>query len=222
MNSDSGSLRERIGSLLDTDSDSPNSVSIVGNTYINRRLGLAFAYPRGWLFEDATSLLDTAEGRLWDPENDRVTEVMRELTEQHLPVVSVAAPLREDGIDRVGDVEFRPAVVVHCDSECEPVEAFSLQRHVEIDLEHFRALAPQFEILAKPKTREISGHPAVEYIATYPYYHEQVPDDILVRERALYVARCPTIFEVRMVDFPERDERLSFDFDPFVSSLWVA
>ena len=129
-------LREPIGSLLDFASNDLRSVSIVGNMYINRRVGLAFARPPGWLFEDATSLLERAEGRILDPNDEIVTRVIRDLTEEYLPVVTIAAPPLEEGIDRINDVEFRPVVAVHHEPNCEPnlPGGFSLPRHVDIDL----------------------------------------------------------------------------------------
>ena len=52
--------------------------------------------------------------------------------------------------------------------------------------------------------------------------HAQLPDPIPVRERTIYIERYPTLYEVRMCDFPEVDNRLAFDFDDFVASSSIA
>jgi hypothetical protein len=224
---DDGSLGP-FGSVLDPDSGSPMDATLIGDLYVNRKFGLAFRKPPGWVFEDRSTPPPAVEVRSGlDTRTTVGPTVVWRLADDFPAVVSIAAPEGDAESDRFGSRAFRPTVTVHLEGQCSDEQAwaegeFSLLRFVEEHLRGIAACRSRFRLDAGPGTTRVSRRHAVEYRASYARYAEGFVTPVRTRERALYVAQCPMIYAVRMVDYPSHNVRPGFDFDEFVTSISFA
>ena len=217
----------RFGTLLDSGTVDNSLALLVGDLYLNHRLGLAFRRPPGWVFEESSKIGEVAMGRQLDPGAGDLGHAVQLLTYEYLPLVTVAAPLRDDGADRAGRHEVRPVITLHIEGlvperSAESGLPFDLLEYVSEDLDNFASVLQAYHLQWGPEPTRVSDCEAVEYRATYLYVHEEMPEPIPMRERCLYVAQNPRIYGIRMCDFPEHDVRLAFDFDEFVTTIAIS
>jgi hypothetical protein len=216
-----------IGSVLDAEAASPLDASMVGDLYLNRRLGLAFRRPDGWTFEGATEAPHIEMGSAFDAKGGMGATALWRVRDDFPALVTLAAPRGDEGIAQGGSREPRPTITIYSEGLCSDDTAwingeFSLHTFVEQDLPGIAASRGRFRLETRPRSTSLSGRHAVEYRASYAHYVEGSATPVRARERALYVAQCPEIFAVRMIDFPWQASNLAFVFDEFIASLSFA
>ena len=189
-------------------------------TFVNPVLGLGFRFPPGWVIRDPIDVARVREGRLLTDYDDLFNEIHRGLTDQYLPVVTVAPPPLDDPVARLGPHEIAPVITVHLEPTIDP-DASDLWGHVMIDLAHFHARVQDYRLIERPSRVAVSECAAVTYTATYTFLHADAVGGCPTRERCIYVHQDPPLYEIRMCDYPERDPRLAYDFDEFVGTICI-
>ena len=165
--------------------------------------------------------MDTSEGRLLSSHEDDWNEAFRSLSDAHLPIVTVSAPTWDDPIARLGPHELSPVAVLqleHAISD-QDAAAFDLVEHVATDLAYFHAHIEDFELTTPPQRTIFSGCDAVSYSAAYTMLHADAANGCPTREHAIYVQHGSAVYALRACDYPDRSERLSFDFSEFLASV---
>ena len=194
---------------------------VVGRRYVHDPLGIAFALPDGWRLRDQQEVADTAEGRLLNSHSDDWNEAFRSLTDTFLPLATISAPPWDDPVARIGPHELVPVAALQFEHAVpdEDASGFDLHRHVVTDLSYFHAHVEDFRLLARPAQVRLSACEAVTYSAAYTVLHADAAEGCPARELAYYVLHGSAVYALRLCDYPDRDERLTFDFAPFVASV---
>ena len=190
-------------------------------TYVNDPLGIGFTLPSGWILRDRREVAETAEGRLLSSHEDDWNEAFRSLSDAYLPLVTISAPPWDDPVARLGPHELSPVVVIQLEQVIADDEgpAFDLWDHVATDLGYFHAHIEDFRLITSPRRATLSDCEAVSYAAAYTLLHADAAQGCPTREHALYVRQGSAVYALRACDYPERSDRLSFDFSPFLASV---
>jgi hypothetical protein len=194
---------------------------IVDGWYVSDILGIGFRLPDGWIVRSLKEVADTKEGRMLRNDLPEWNEALRQVSDQHLPLVTISAPTWDDPRARLGPHELSPVVVLQLEHviEDEASSMFNFEAHVEEDVANFRALIAEYRLLSGPTLTTAFGPPAIEFVAAYTMLHADAVEGCPTRERALYVHHGSAVYAIRLCDYPERHEKLAFDFDPFLETI---
>jgi hypothetical protein len=194
---------------------------VVDGTYVNDVLGIGFRVPDSWIVKSLKEVADTKEGRILREDLPDWNEALRQVSDQHLPLVTISAPAWDDPVARLGPHELSPVVVLQLEHVLDDgaLDDFDLAPHVNEDLTNFHALIAEYALESGPAATSRFMAPAIEYVARYSMLHADAVEGCPTRERAVYVQHDAAVYAVRCCDYPERHERLSFNFDSVVDSL---
>jgi len=190
-------------------------------TYVNDPLGIAFGLPSGWRLRDTREIADAAEGRMLNSHDNDWNEAFRSLSDVYLPLATISAPTWDDPIARIGPHEISPVAALqfeHAVSAGDSSE-FDLHAHVATDLSYFHAYMEDFRLLSGLTRLRFSRCEAVTYTAAYTALHADAVEGCPTREQAYYVLHRSGVYALRLCDYPDRHERLSFDFAPFTATV---
>jgi hypothetical protein len=201
----------------------------VGDLYLNRAHGIAFRLPAGWTLQDAQQTANSQAGislEFEDLDAEAFAEYLRSCS-IHTPYVTVAnlagarflPEARSSDVDQMATLAFIAFEGTWADDGPEGNEPFSLTWWVERDLSYFATGYSEFQLRSGPKELVVSEYAAVEYVAEYAFAHADLPFSVPMRERAIYIHQDPSIHGVRMVDYPQADPSMTFDYSGFVQSL---
>lgn len=200
------------------------TAGVVGRTYVHQALGIAFDCPPDWTLRDLSDVAKGIEGRRINSQLEPLNEAIRAAALEQLPLVVVAAPILDDPVARLGPDEIEPLMGVQLEETVDPAaeSTFDLLEHVNRGLFYSHALMEDYRLLERPERTTLSGCDAVAYCAAYTTLHADAVDGCPVRERTYYVRRGTAIYTIRMVDYPDRDPRLAFDFSSVVDSICLS
>ena len=194
---------------------------VSGRTYVNDPLGIAFGLPDGWLLRELREIADTAEGRMLNSHDNAWNDAFRSLSDVYLPLATISAPTWDDPVARIGPHEISPVAALQFEHavSAEDSSEFDLYAHVATDLSYFHAHMEDFRLLSRPAHVRFSRCEAVTYSAAYTVLHADSVEGCPTREQAYYVLHGSGVYALRLCDYPDRHERLSFDFAPFAATV---
>ena len=223
----------QFGSVISVVASLGRAAAFVEDLYVDRRHGIAFRRPRGWTFEDLAEVSRTKEGMLLDSDDFdpvRWSEFIRtDRTYSAFVVVGDMARARSLPGWR-GPAEpdvIAPGISVQFEGTWEgdgpdPNGPCSLKAFVARDLDSFAAAYRNFRLRGSPRPTRISECEAIEYIAEYGFAHASIRAPVPMRERVLYIHQDPSIYSIRMWDYPELSPSLTYDFDSFIRTIRVS
>jgi hypothetical protein len=195
------------------------AVALLGDLYINRKLGIAFRKPLGWHFGNVKEMGEVKNGQLLDLEDPGLARDLVQETE--LPLLSISRePIS------ASSRTFTPGVNIYLDrflaDETRPPEvADDPLQTTEHDAEDCAEILKEFRMLSHPVPARVAGCPSAEYTASFLFEHTNLPQPVRVRMRTLLVVQIPAWYTLRMYDSPYLGGKDAFDYSEFVNSIQV-
>lgn len=196
--------------------NSLSAVAIVDDYYVNRRLGIAFEKPRGWIFAGIREMGEVKAGQILDLDD---LELSREAVDSvELPIVAISR-------DRLsGDAErFTPGVTVYLEDIAggpggDDNERFDLIRCFSADVSFCAAVLKDFRVRSASLVTEVSACNAIEYEAAWVFEHENMLPTP-VRMKTLVIDHGTALYTLRMYDSPYAGTEFEFDYSSFIASV---
>ncbi|MBK7898270.1 MAG: hypothetical protein IPJ99_02620 [Betaproteobacteria bacterium] len=185
------------------------AVAVVGDLYVNHRVGLAFRRPAGWKYEHLQTFADIRneyEYATADP------ELLTLLKQGPLPavVVSQTSVLRSLGSSITVYMEENPL---------EPSETLASISHELI--RGVSGFVKDFRLLGKPAIGRVSGREALEYYFTFQY-QDRLGNSGPVRHRTLSILGQSLLYSFNMLDIPADRIDSQAEFDSVRQSIVLA
>ena len=207
----------------------PSSIAAttMGDLYIDRWRGIGFHKPSSWEWVSVLATRRAQAGIQLRSEDTSLAMNESILSEDtHAPFV-VAANLKE-AVPTPGalsaEVQSLAAMLLMSFegtlegvSGDESVE--SLEEYLDRDLAVLADNYLGFQLLSEPQPTELSQCEAIEYNARYHLEHSGISSPIVVRDRTIYVLHNQPIYSIRMVDYPDNDPPVTYDFDSIIGSI---
>ena len=214
-------FERRFASELADLRDSQRVAGVIGGRYVHDPLGIAFDLPHGWRLRDLQEISDANEGLLLSSHNDELNDAHRSGRDLYLPLVAISAPTWDDPVARIGGHELSPLVALQFEHAIpdDETSTFDLQDHVATDLSYIHAYVEDFRLLGPPAPVQLSGCAAITYTAAYTALHADDAEGCHVCEQTYYVLHESAVYALRLLAYPDRHERLAFDFAPFVRTV---
>ncbi|MCA9059233.1 MAG: hypothetical protein KDA85_12060 [Planctomycetaceae bacterium] len=203
------------GAAISAAASVTDAIAIVDNYYVNRRLGIAFEKPYGWVFASIQQMADVKVGQILDLDDP---EFAREIANsQELPILLIS----RDGISPHSD-HFTPGITVFLDrlspgKELTP-DFSTLLKSAERDIENSQFILKNFRILSPPTETIVSDCPTVEYEASFVFEHVNMLP-LRVRMKTLVVDQGAACYTLRMYDSPFAGDAMTFDYSDFIASI---
>ena len=201
-----------------------NSVIITDDLYFNRKLGIALKKPSGWYFNDVLDMGEVGKGQILDLEDKELAKKILD----DVPIVCMTkVPLAFPGQD------FTPGINVYLDvrsnrnsstEESDFVKRLftNIQeplRSVRKDILANGHVCRKFKVLAKEECFQVSKYPAVHYVSSFLFEHQEMKIPVKVRMSTLLVMQDHFYYWFRMYDAPSRGKKFIVDFSPFINSI---
>ncbi len=195
---------------------SPTAAIAIGdNKYINRRLGIAFEKPSGWVFADVKQMADVKAGQVLDLDTPELSRAIAESVE--LPILTIS----KDEIS-VNSDRFTPGITVYLDrmtpDECTNSEDAPPIQTIELDAKACEAILKGFAVTSSPAPVSVSACDAAEYEASFIFEHENMKPTP-VRMRTLVIDQGTASYTLRMYDSPYLGGSMTFDYKSFIASV---
>ena len=212
-----------------------DAAGLVGDFYLNRRLGVGFRRPDGWSFANVQEMGTVKEGQLLAIDNEFAAGEL--LASMDLPFVSVVrraktpdcfapsaqfyladdTPELEELLD-LGDTLGR--LLNNFARKDDPAdESPRTLKKLHDDAKACGRFLRSFDVLSQPREFQLSACDAAEYTASYLFEHDRLAHPLKVRARTIYVIHRMASYLIRLVDSPDGALEDRFDFDPFVDSI---
>jgi hypothetical protein len=170
-----------------------SAIAIVDDHYINRKLGIAFQKPRGWIFASIEEMGEVKAGQLLDLDDVGLSHEV--LASAELPILTIS----RDGISAAAD-RFTPGITVYLDrlgSEAtneghKTVD--SADRYIA-DVQFCANVLKEFRVTSARQVRKISACNAMEYEASFVFEHENM-QPTTVRMKTLAIDQTTALYEV--------------------------
>jgi len=192
-----------------------SAIALVEDYYINKKLGIAFTKPKGWVFADVRQMGEVKRGQLLDLNDPELEREFLEYTE--LPILTIS----RDGISGACR-DFTPGITVYIDrfssEEVEQENGGSTVMGLVDDVEVCSVILKEFCVLTPPSMTSVSQCEAAEYTAKFLFEHANlIPTP--VRMRTLAIDQGTTLYTIRMFDSPYIVPDAVFDYASFVESI---
>ena len=185
------------------------AIALLGNVYVNRKLGIAFQKPQGWFFNHAEAMGNVKDGQVLALDDPDLAEFVRASTE--LPIVSIS-----EGEVSAQSSRFTPGINLYVQGYVDPPDVLVLAEEDSCDCQD---MLRDFQVLAVPERCTLSHCPASETLSAFLFEHKNMPTPVRVRMRTLLVHQPPRLYTIRMYDSPYHD--MAFDYDHFRSTIWI-
>jgi hypothetical protein len=206
------------GAAITSASATPTSaLTLLDDLYINRRLGIAFQKPSGWIFANVQQMRDLKAGQILDLEDLFEAQAILDATDVPLLMISKeplsASPNR-----------FTPGVTVFREyatsDEVGSEEPTPLLQTATFDIENCDTLLRNFKVLTAPARTSVSGCEAIVYESRFLFEHEAMRPTP-VRMTSLVIAQQMTYYTLRMYDSPYVGGEQFFDYSSFISQIKI-
>lgn len=194
-----------------------SAIAIADDHYINRKLGIAFQKPKGWIFASIEEMGELKAGQLLDL--DDVVGLSQEiLASAELPILTIS----RDGISTAAD-RFTPGITVYLDrlgSEATDEghnTVDSTDRYIA-DVGFCANVLKEFHVTSARQVRKISACDAMEYEASFVFEHKNM-QPTPVRMKTLAIDQTTALYTIRMYDAPHAVGDFEFDYSPFIGSI---
>ena len=206
------------GAAIASASATPTSaLAVCDDLYINRRLGIAFQKPAGWVFANIQQMKELKDGQILGLDDPEEARAFLEATDVPLLMISKAQ------LDSTPD-QFTPGVTVFREiadtTEADYSDKIALLDTSNFDIANCETLLKGFQVLSPPCSTIISGCDAVSYEAKFLFEHELITPT-LVRMKSLMIAQGPMYYTLRMYDSPYIGGEQVFDYSDFVSQIRI-
>lgn len=194
-----------------------SAVLIRDEDYINRKLGIAFRKPDGWVFSDVLKMGEIAKGQLLKLNDPELLEEFA--PDRSLPVLTISRELLSAQATR-----FTPGInifLTRLSSELKQ-SGFELQAPFESvtdDIESNQLLLSEFEITTHPKSCLLSECDAADYTATFLFEHANLARPVPVRMRTVCIHQDPAFYTIRMYDAPKNRSADTVDYEQFLQNV---
>jgi hypothetical protein len=192
-----------------------SAIALVGEHYINRRLGVAFRKPPGWTFADMAEMEDVKAGQILDLEDPALAREV--VNSMELPILC----LTKDKFSAESKC-FTPGINVYLDRGNPREEGEvrdSLVKLLRNDLESMCDVLRNFKITHEPTLVRVSDCEGVEATATWVFEHVNLDEPAPIRLRTLVIDQGAAVYTIRMYDAPLLGPEMTFDYDAFVRSI---
>lgn len=191
------------------------AIAILDNQYINRRLGIAFEKPNGWVFADVKQMADVKAGQVLDLDDFELSRAIVDSVE--LPILTIS----KDGISADSD-RFTPGVTVYLErltpDVCADPEDVPPIARVELDVESCEQILKDFTVTEGPTPASVSACAAAEYEASFIFEHDNLKPTP-VRMKTLAIDQGTAFYTLRMYDSPYLGGGMTFNYKPFIASV---
>lgn len=196
----------------------PNAaIAIFDDHYVNRRLGIAFEKPRGWMFANVQQMADVAAGQILDLNNPELSRLIVETVE--LPILTISRESLSASSDH-----FTPGVTVYLDritpEDCPETHFLSTIETLEADCRSCSSMLKDFRVIAGAKSTTVSACAAAQYVASFTFEHTNM-EPTPVRMKTLVIDQGTAFYTLRMYDSPTRSETMAFDYTDFTASIRI-
>jgi hypothetical protein len=191
------------------------AIAILDDQYINRRLGIAFEKPNGWVFANVKQMADVKAGQVLDLDDPELSrEIMHSV---ELPILTISKEELSADSSR-----FTPGVTVYLDrlisKESGDHEVVTPIQCVELDVESCATILKRFKVTSDPTSATVSACDAASYEASFIFEHENL-EPTPVRMKTLVIDQGTAFYTLRMYDSPYLGEGMAFDFGQFMASV---
>ena len=168
------------------------AIALVDDYYVNRRLGIAFQKPPGWVFADVKQMGDMKSGQILDLDD---LERSREIVDAvELPILTIS---KEALSTDAGN--FTPGVTVYLDrissgEASKPSAPETLLKQLMFDVISNAGILKDFDVLS-------------------------YPENMTVRMKTMTIDQGTAFYTIRMYDSPISGGEMAFDFADFVQSI---
>lgn len=186
-----------------------SAVAVVGDLYVNHRLGLAFRKPTGWMHEHLQTFADIRNGYEYATADPALLDLLKQ---GPLPavVVSQSSVLRSLGSSITVYVEENPLG---------PGETLaSASQEIVRGVSGF---VQDFRLLGTPVSGRVSGREALEYVFSFQY-QDRLGHSGPVRHRTLAVLGPSLLYTFNMLDIPADRIDAQAEFDAVKRSIVLA
>lgn len=189
-----------------------SAVTIVGDQYVNRKLGIAFTKPLAWHFANVREMGEVKAGQILDLDDAVLARELIDSTD--LPILTASKEPLSSSSNR-----FTPAVNIYLEN-IDELDAL-LVDDAHADIAFCSSILKDFQVTLQPMATRVSECDGLDYTASFVFEHEKMMPTP-VRMRTLLVFQRPVIYSMRMYDSPCSGPEMTFDFSPFVKSLKLA
>ena len=192
------------------------AIALVDDYYVNRRLGIAFQKPPGWVFADVKQMGDMKSGQILDLDD---LERSREIVDAvELPILTIS---KEALSTDAGN--FTPGVTVYLDrissgEASKPSAPETLLKQLMFDVISNAGILKDFDVLNYPENITVCGSDGAEYEASFLFEHENMTPTP-VRMKTMTIDQGTAFYTIRMYDSPISGGEMAFDFADFVQSI---
>ncbi|MEX1231441.1 MAG: hypothetical protein WEB58_14435 [Planctomycetaceae bacterium] len=191
------------------------AIAIFDNQYINRRLGIAFEKPNGWVFADVKQMADVIAGQILDLDDVELSRAIVESVE--LPILTISKEEISADADR-----FMPGVTVYLErltpDECADPDDVPPMARLERDVQSCKQILKDFTVTSDPAPASVSACDAAEYEATFVFEHQNLRPTP-VRMKTLAIDQRIALYTLRMYDSPYLGGDMTFNYRPFIESV---
>ena len=185
------------------------AVALHNNTYINRKLGIAFEKPNGWHFSDVKEMGEVAAGQLHATDDE---SWMQYFAEQPLPILTV-------GREKLGTTNrFTPGITIFLDKIESKESSSFLAENCDWDFAQMNQMFKHLTLLEDKSELSISECDAMEYSVRFLFEHERI-EPAYVRMRSVVVNHHPAYYTFRMFDSPFMGNEFEHSYDSFLSCV---
>jgi hypothetical protein len=188
-----------------------SAISWIDDYYVNRKLGIAFRKPSGWVFANAREMGECKAGQVLDLED---ADLARELLANSADPILVITPTPLS----TNEGSFTPGVTIFLEGYDDALEG-SHGEAVEQEILGGQAMLANYQLLSEPRLTQVSNCPAYEYVSTFLFQHDALTEPVQVNIRVLSVYQKPALYDIRMYDSPYLGSEYIIDYDNFVESI---
>lgn len=192
-----------------------SAIALVGEHYINRRLGIAFRKPQGWSFGDMLEMEEVKAGHLLDLDDPVLARELVDSTE--LPILCITKDVLSAKSRR-----FTPGVNVYLEHFGPPDPGCIRDSPLELlrgEVAWVGTVLKNFEVIRDPTPVRISDCDAAASTATFTFEHQNLSQPVPVQLRTLAIDQGSAVYTIRMYDAPLMGPEMTFDYDAFVRSI---
>ncbi|MEW6241967.1 MAG: hypothetical protein ACOYZ8_04755 [Chloroflexota bacterium] len=202
------------------------AITIIDDTYVNRKLGIAFQKPPGWYYNEIKDMGEVAKGQILELIDAKLARKIIE--EVDTPFVSISQePVTADsrnfcpGINAF--VEVRPNGEVEESAFLKGLlgKAEEPVRTMTKDIIGNRHILKNFRIVSGMSSLQISHCPAIQYTSSFVFEHTNLTRPVEVQMNTLLIVQNEYWYTFRMYDAPSLGKEYVYDYQFFMNNIWL-
>jgi hypothetical protein len=200
-----------------------SAISVLDDTYVNRKLGVAFQKPPNWYFNNIKEMGDVARGQILDLIDAETAK--RIIAKADLPFISISQePVTTDGY------KFTPGinafVEIRAEGEEKPSKYNHLFAHIKEpnrtiakDIFSNKHILKNFKVISEETSLFVSNCEAIQYTSSFLFEHNNLSKPTTLRMNTLLIIQNEFWYTFRMYDAPSLGRELMYDYGDFINSI---